>query len=116
MTINWQRLLPVIISIILIIAIGILRHYSRTFAAIAATMPINITLGLWIVYDGSDPIGMRQFYNTMVIGMPPTLLFVLVTWLAARAGWGLIPMLLAGYVTWAVALLIALGLRHLLAS
>ncbi len=44
MTIDWSRVTPVLISIGIIIGIAILRQYSKTIAAIAATMPINIPL------------------------------------------------------------------------
>jgi hypothetical protein len=54
MQIDVQRILPVLVSILIIISVAVLRQYSKTFAAIAATMPINIPLGLWIVYAGEQ--------------------------------------------------------------
>jgi hypothetical protein len=47
---NWQRWLPTLTSIAIILAITLLRDKSRTFAAIIAVTPINIPLALWIVY------------------------------------------------------------------
>lgn len=56
--INWASILPVIVSILIIIAIAILRNYSQAFASIVAVMPINIPLGMWIVAAGApDPGG-----------------------------------------------------------
>lgn len=105
MEIAWGRVLPVLVSIAIIIAVAILREHSRALAAIAATMPINIPLALWIVSDGSTPEQMEQFTRALFINIVPTLLFLLVVWLAARAGWRLLPMLGAGYAAWGVTLL-----------
>ena len=46
MTLDWQRTLPVIVSILIIIAIAILRQYSKMLAAVVAVMPVNVPLGL----------------------------------------------------------------------
>jgi hypothetical protein len=98
--------LPVIVSICIIIAVAVLRQYSKTLAAIAATMPINIPLGLWIVYAGEkgDNSAMLDFSRNVTINMIPTMFFAVVAWVAFRAGWTLIPSILAGYVAWAVVL------------
>ena len=103
---EWQKLAPVAVSILLIICIAVARAYSRTFAAIVSTMPINIALALWIVSSGDDgrPAAMTEFSASMLRGIASTVVFVLVAWLAARAGWGLLPLLLISYLAWAVAL------------
>ncbi len=113
MSLDFQRLLPVIVSICIIIAVAVLRQYSRTFAAIAATMPINLPLGLWIVYGGEngDPAAMQEFSRSLVINLVPTLCFTVVVWLTFRAGWTLVPAILAGYAAWAVTLALAMLIR-----
>ncbi|MFO7322186.1 MAG: hypothetical protein DIU68_010675 [Chloroflexota bacterium] len=118
MTIDWQRVLPVLVSIGIIVAVAILRQYSKTFAAIAATMPINVPLALWIIYSGApdDQSGLLRFFETMIVGLPPTFLFIVVAYIAARAGWGLLPMLGAGYLAWGIALALMLPLRALFNS
>lgn len=115
MTIDWQRLLPVLVSIGIIVSVAILRQYSKTFAAIAATMPINVPLALWIIYSGapSDRGGLLRFFETMIVALPPTFVFIVVAYLAARAGWGLLPMLVAGYTGWGITLALLLPLRSL---
>ena len=102
----WQKILPVIVSIIIIITIAVLREYSKTLAAIASTMPINIPLGMWIVATGGDnsKVVMQRFTEALFINIWPTILFLAVVWLAARAGWDLVPMIAAGYVAWAIGL------------
>lgn len=115
MEIAWQKILPVIVSIIIIITIAVLREYSKTLAAIASTMPINIPLGMWIVATGGDtsPAVMQQFTGALFINIWPTIGFLLVVWLAARAGWGLVPMIVAGYIAWAIGLGAILLVRQL---
>lgn len=109
----WGRVLPVIVSIVIIIGIAVLREYSKTLAAIAATMPINIPLGLWIVYSGSDPKDMEPFTRALLINIWPTILFLLVAWLMSRSGYGVVPILIAGYAAWGVGLGLVLLIRQM---
>ena len=101
----WERVLPVVLSIGIILLVAVLREYSRTFAAIAATMPINVPLALWIVFSAdNDPLARAAFSEGMLIGILPTVLFLIVCWVVVRAGWPLIPTLVAGYAAWGVSL------------
>ncbi len=114
MEIVWPRVLPVIVSIVIIIAVAIVREYSKTLAAILVTMPLNIPLGLWLIYAGGDSATqMEPFARSLMFNIMPTILFLIITWLAAKAGWGIVPMLAAGYVGWAVGLGLVLILRQL---
>jgi hypothetical protein len=117
MTEFWRNVGPVAVSILIIIAVAIVRAHSRTAAAVLATMPINVPLALWVVYAGAggDRTVMAQFTQSMLVAIGPTVLFILVVWLAARAGWRLAPMLAAGYAAWAAALSLTLLGRHFLA-
>lgn len=101
-----ERILPVIVSICIIVAVAVLREYSKTLAAIAATMPINIPLGLWIVYAGERGENgvMIDFSQNVMLNMIPTMFFAIVAYVAFRAGWTLLPSILAGYAAWAVTL------------
>jgi hypothetical protein len=116
MSIAWRDVGPVIVSILIIIAVAIVRSYSRTAAAVLATMPINVPLAMWVVYSGAggDRTIMAQFTQSMLIAIGPTVIFILVVWLAARAGWRLAPMLAVGYLVWGACLALTLGVRHLL--
>lgn len=114
MEIAWGRVLPVIVSIVIIIGVAVLREYSKTLAAIAATMPINIPLALWIVYAGSDTASMEQFTRALLINIWPTIGFLLVAWLLARSGYGLVTILVAGYAAWGVGLGVVLAVRQVL--
>jgi hypothetical protein len=113
---SWQRLVPIVISIAVIILIAILQEQSKVFAAITATMPLTAPLGIWIVYAAQE--GNRQavaeFNGSLFMGIWPTVGFLVAAWLAARAGWRLVPMLAAGYAAWGVGLGVLFGVRHLL--
>jgi hypothetical protein len=57
---------------------------------------------------------MGEFTRNLLIGVIPTLGFLVAVWLAARAGLHFIPILLYGYAAWAVILLLMVGVRRLL--
>ena len=100
-----RQILPVVVSIIIIIAVAILRNYSRTLSAVFATMPVNLPLSLWIFYNGADgnnQPAMVTFAQSLVIGIFPTVGFTIAAWLAFRAGWSLIAALLSGYLAYGV--------------
>lgn len=113
---TWRNIGPVIVSILIIVAVAVVRAHSRTAAAVLATMPINVPLALWVVYVGAggDRTIMAQFTQSMLIAIGPTVVFILAVWLAARAGWRLAPMLAAGYAAWGAGLGLTLVVRHLL--
>jgi hypothetical protein len=69
---------------------------------------------LWVVYAGEsgNQEAIEQFTSAIFINIWPTILFLIVVWLAARAGWGLVPMIAAGYAGWAVGLGAVLILRQ----
>lgn len=100
----WEKVLPVLVSIGIILLVALLREYSRTFAAIAATMPINIPLALWIVGAGSTREQMEEFGRAVFFNIWPTIVFLVIAYFALRAGWDVLPTILAGYVGWGIGL------------
>ena len=109
-----QNVLPVLTSIAVIMVVAILQRHSKLAAAITATMPLTMPLALWIVYAsaGGDRGTTAQFTRGMLIGMVPTVGFVVAVWLAARAGTKLVPMLLVGYGVWGIILALVVALRR----
>lgn len=111
-----QNILPVVVSIAIIILVAVIEKQSKFVAAITAVMPIAAPLSLWIVYAAND--GDRQvmvdFSQGMLIGILPSLGFLLAVWLASRAGLKLIPMILVGYSVWGVGIGLTLLLRRLI--
>lgn len=113
MIIHWAKVLPVIASIFIIIAIAILRELSPRFAAIVAVMPINVPLGMWILVAGREDAqqALTEFTEALFINIIPSLFFMVVAWQMSRAGYGLVPTIAAGYAVWAIGLLIIFALQ-----
>lgn len=106
MSATLRQILPVGISIVIILIVAVLRNYSKTLAAIFATMPIGLPLSLWIIAgtDGSDSAAMAVYAEKLIVGLFPTMAFIIVAWLAMRAGWSVLPAILVGYVGWGILL------------
>ena len=112
---RWQDVLPVVISVGVIILVAVLEKQNRLVAAVTTTMPLTAPLALWIVYASAngDRAAMTDFSRGMLFGVVPTLGFLVVVWLAARAGYKLLPILGLGYGAWLVGLVILIGLKRL---
>jgi hypothetical protein len=110
-----QDILPVLASIAIIILIAVIEKQSKFAAAITAVMPIGSTLALWIVYASNegDKRTMDLFGQGLLIGLLPTVGFLIVTWLALRAGMKLGPVLLMGYAVWGVGVGLTFLVRRL---
>ena len=111
-----QDIVPVVLSIIVIILVAILEKQSKLFAALTATMPLATPLALWIVYSsnaGNKEV-VSKFSLSLLLGLFPTLAFLITVWLAARAGMKLGPMILTGYSVWGVGAFILYLLRNTL--
>jgi len=103
-------------SIGVIVLVAVLERHSKLVAAITATMPLSAPLALWIVYAsaGGDRATVAQFSRGLLIGLIPTVGFMVTVWLAARAGMKLAPILLAGYGAWGLVLVVVVALRKIL--
>ena len=113
-----NEIIPVIISIVVIIMVAVLQKYSKLFAAVTATMPLTVTLSIWIVYNsvGGERVQVEEFAQNLLIGVIPTLGFTVVLWLGARQGLKITPLLILSYATWGAILLTIIGLRRLISS
>lgn len=109
-----QNVLPVLVSIIVIILVAVLQRHSKLVAAITATMPLSAPLALWIVYASAsgDRATVAQFSRGLLIGLVPTIGFMVVVWLAARAGLKLATILLIGYGVWGMVLAVVVVMRR----
>jgi hypothetical protein len=111
-----QDVVPVLLSIIVIILVAVLEKQSKLFAALTATMPLTAPLALWIVYSSNagEKTAVTNFSLSLVLGLLPTLAFLVTVWFAARAGMKLGPMIVTGYSVWGAGALILYLLRNLL--
>ena len=112
---SWQRALPTVASILIILLITFLRDRSRTAAAIIAVMPINVPLALWIVSGaaGTTPQTMAQFTRGLFVALIPGVIWLAVAYCAFRAGWSLGAVLLSAYLVWGALLGLAFAVGWL---
>ncbi|MBT3314267.1 MAG: hypothetical protein HN390_06600 [Anaerolineae bacterium] len=100
-----QEVLPVLISILIIIAVAFLQRQSKLAAAIISTTPIRAALAIWVIYaavNGSKE-AVVKFNQSVALSLIPTFLFAVGAWYAARADMKIGGILLSGYGTWAIA-------------
>jgi hypothetical protein len=99
-----QDIMPAVLSIVVIILVALVEKQSKLFAALTAVMPLTAPLALWIVYSSNagDKTAVSQFSLSLLLGLFPTMAFLITVWLAARAGVKLVPMILTGYGVWAI--------------
>jgi len=111
-----QDIVPVVLSIVVILLVAVLEKQSKLFAALTATMPLTAPLALWIVYSSNagEKEAVSNFSLSLLLGLLPTMAFLITVWLAARAGMKLMPMILSGYGVWGVGALILYFFRNLL--
>ena len=110
---NWKDILPVLLSIVVIVAVAVLEMQSKFVAAITATMPLTAALAIWIVYSSSegDSDSMTDFSRGLLLGIVPTIAFAIAAWLAFHAGLKLVPTLALAYATWAIGVGLLVGFR-----
>jgi hypothetical protein len=79
-------------------------------------MPLTAPLSLWVVYaaEKGDVNEVTDYTFGLLIGVIPTVIFIIAAWLTARAGYKLAPIIGVGYVAWIVSLGMILGLRRFL--
>lgn len=114
--IDWARVLPVLVSIAVIILVAMVRNSSRTLAVYLATMPLQIPLSLWIASSGGadNQASMIALADGILLSLISLVVFTIIVWITAHLGWKVAPMILAGYIGWAVSALIILAARGLL--
>jgi len=114
MVMKSQDVVPVVVSIAVIILVAVLEKQSRLVAAITATMPLTAPLALWIVYSaaGGERTAVVEFSFGLLLGIIPTVAFLVAVWLASRAGLKLGPMILIGYGVWGIVLASIVVLRQ----
>jgi hypothetical protein len=109
-----QNVLPVVVSLCVIILVAILQKQSKLIAAITATMPLTVALSYWIVYasaEGEQAV-VTQFSKGLLLGIIPTITFLITLWLASRSGFKLMPALLVAYAVWGIGAVALILLRR----
>ena len=74
-----ERVVPVVLSVVIIVLVAVVQERSRALAALLATMPLTAPLAMWIVFSAArgDHDQTAEFTGSMVIGSVASLVFVL---------------------------------------
>ena len=104
-----QKLVPVLISLIVIVLIAVLQEKSKFFAAIVATMPVSAPLAMWIVYKASnnDSTKTEEFVNSMTIGIIINVIFMIACLFALKQKWAFKNVMIFGYGIWAALVILS---------
>jgi uncharacterized membrane protein (GlpM family) len=103
-----DRIVPVVLSVVIIVLVAVAQARSRHLAAILATMPLTAPLAMWVVFSASsgDQRQTADFVWSMVIGSVASLVFVLACWFGLRREWGLVATLALAAAVWLLIVLV----------
>jgi uncharacterized membrane protein (GlpM family) len=104
-----QKLVPVLISLIVIILIAVMQERSRFIAAIVATMPVSAPLAMWIIYKASnnDSGKTEDFVGSMMIGIIINVIFMAACLIAFKQKWEFKNVMFFGYGIWGILVIIS---------
>lgn len=97
-----DRIVPVVLSVLIIVLVAIVQGRSRYLGAMIATMPLTAPLALWIVFSASqgDQRQTAEFAASMLIGVAGAFVFVLACWVGFRQEWGFLATLAIASAIW----------------
>jgi hypothetical protein len=98
-----EKILPVVVSVVIIVLVAVVQGWSRELAAILAVMPLTMPLAAWIVFSssGGDHQQTRDFVSSMFAAYLPTLVFVASLWYGLRQAWPFPFVTVFAFVVWA---------------
>ena len=93
----------ILVGCALITAVALISDRSRALAGIAATMPINITIILWIIWGKSEReySNIQEVSRSMLTGIFSTACFIALCWFGFNRRWSFVMTLTVGYLVWA---------------
>ena len=90
-------------------------HVPVVFDNLIHSGSMPVTIGIFINPGHvGDKTAISQFSLSLLLGLLPTLAFLITVWLATRAGLKLVPMILMGYGVWAIGASLLYLLRNIL--
>ena len=97
-----ERVVPVVLSVLVIVLVAVVQERSRHLAAIIATMPLTAPLAMWIVFSATrgDHSQTADFVGSMFGGFVGSLVFVVACWFGFRQQWSFPLVLAFGAATW----------------
>ena len=93
----------ILVGCALITAVALISDRSRALPGIAATMPINITIILWIIWGKSDGdyMNLQEVTRSMLPGIFSTACFIALCWFGFTRRWSFVMTITVGYLVWA---------------
>ena len=103
-----EKLVPVLLSVLIVVLVAVVQERSRHLAAIIATMPVTAPLAMWIVFSATrgDQRQTSEFVGSMIVGFVGSLVFALACWLGFRREWGFLPTLAFAAAVWLLIVLL----------
>ncbi len=111
-----EKVLPVVVSVVIIVLVAMVQERSRELAAIAAVMPLTVPLAAWIVFSasGGDHRQTAQFVRSMFGAYVPTVVFVAALWYGFRQAWPFPLVIVLAFAIWAALVTLQYVVRRLL--
>ena len=105
-----ERIVPVLLSVVVIILVAVVQERSRHWAALIAALPVSAPLALWIVFSATrgNHGQTAEFASSMLVGVGASMIFLVACWVALRFQWRFPLVLLFGGVVW----LLVVGLAN----
>lgn len=103
-----ERVVPVVLSVLIIVLVAVVQERSRHLAAIIAAVPLTAPLAMWIVFSATrgDHGQTADFVGSMVIGFVAGLGFVFACWFGFRQLWSFPLVLVFGLAIWLAVVLL----------
>src|SRR6185503_18203513 len=97
-----ERVVPVVLSVLIIVLVAVVQERSRHLAAIIATVPLTAPLAMWIVFSATqgDHRQTADFAASMLVGLVASFVFVLACWVGFRQQWSFPVVLVFGSTIW----------------
>ena len=97
-----ERVVPVVLSLLIIVLVAVVQERSRHLAAIIATMPLTAPLAMWIVFSATrgDHHQTADFAASMFVGVVASFVFLLACWFGFRRQWSFPLVLVFGSTIW----------------
>ena len=108
-----QRIVQLLISFAVLIVVALLSERSRALAAIAAVMPLKVTIALLFVFSdtGGDRVLAADFCRVALLALIPTAVFLLACWLGLGKSWPLARVVAVAYIVWLASLGVYRGIE-----
>ena len=108
-----QRLIQLLLSFVVLTIVALLSERSTFLSAVAAVMPLKVTIALWFLFSdsGGDPALSTEFCRTALIALVPTSIFLLACVLGFSRTWPLGRVLAVSYAVWLVSVGVYRGIE-----